>query len=143
MLHTGRDNYYRKSHKAKNGHSNIFSLIIIYNAFSLNIFVAIVQSLSCVQPFAAPCTVVYQVPVSMGVSKQEYWSKLPFPSPGDIPRPEIKPVSSVLAGRLFIIEPLGKPLNIFRLFLNLLIYTVSKLNFHSVKTKRNIIYNQT
>ena len=44
-----------------------------------------VKSLSCVPLFATPWTVAYQVPLSMGFSRQEYWSGLPFPSPGDLP----------------------------------------------------------
>ena len=54
------------------------------------------KSLSCVQLFATPWTVVYQAPLSMGFSRQEYWSRLPFPSPGDLPNPEIKPGSPAL-----------------------------------------------
>ena len=44
-----------------------------------------VKSLSNVQLFATPCTVAYQAPPSMGFSRQEYWSGLPFPSPEDLP----------------------------------------------------------
>ena len=47
----------------------------------------------------------------MGFSRQEYWSGLPFPSPGDIPNPEIEPGKPALAGRFFAIAPPGKPLN--------------------------------
>ena len=45
----------------------------------------------------------------MEFSRQEYWSGLPFPFPGDLPNPEIEPVSPALAGRFFTTEPLGKP----------------------------------
>ena len=48
---------------------------------------------SCVRVFAAPWTVAHQAPLSMGFSKQEYWSGLPFPPPGDLPKPGIKPTS--------------------------------------------------
>ena len=41
-----------------------------------------------------PWTVVHQAPLSMGFSRQEYWSGLPFPSPGELPKPGIKPASS-------------------------------------------------
>ena len=41
--------------------------------------------------FVIPWTVACQAPVSMGFSRQEYWSELPFPSPGDLPNPGIKP----------------------------------------------------
>ena len=55
-----------------------------------------------------PWTVVScQAPLSMGFSRQEYWSGLPFPSPGDLPDPGIEPMSLTLAGGFF--TP-GKPL---------------------------------
>ena len=47
----------------------------------------------------------------MGFPKREYWSGLPFPFPGDLPYPGIKPVSPALAGRFSTIEPPGKPDN--------------------------------
>ena len=43
--------------------------------------------LSCVRLFATPWTVACQAPLSMGFPRQEYWSGLPFPSPGDLPEP--------------------------------------------------------
>ena len=49
------------------------------------------KSLSRVGLFATPWTVAYQAPPSMGFSRQEYWSGLPFPSPGDLPDPGIEP----------------------------------------------------
>ena len=67
-----------------------------------------VQSLSHVRLFVTPWTVVHQAPLSMGFSSQEHWSGLPFPSPRDIPDPEIKPAFPVLAGRFFTIASLGK-----------------------------------
>ena len=47
---------------------------------------------SCVQLFVTPWTVGHQAPLSMEFSRQEYWSGLPFPSPGDLPDPEIEPI---------------------------------------------------
>ena len=55
-----------------------------------------VKSLSCVWLFATPWTVAYQGPLSMGFSRQEYWSGLPFPSPGYLPDPGIEPGSPAL-----------------------------------------------
>ena len=58
-----------------------------------------------------PWTVVCRIPLSMGFFRQEYWSGLPFPSPGDLPDPGIEPASPVppaLAGRFFTSEPPGK-----------------------------------
>ena len=49
------------------------------------------KSLSRVRLFATPWTVAHQAPLSMGFSRQEYRSGLPFPSPGDLPDPGIKP----------------------------------------------------
>ena len=69
------------------------------------------QSLSGVQLFEPPQTAACQAPVSTGFSRQEYCSGLPFPPPGDLPDPGIKPtshVSLVLAGRFFTTEPSGK-----------------------------------
>ena len=51
-----------------------------------------------------PC----QAPLSMGFSRQEYWSGLPFPPPGDLPHPGIEPMSPTLAGGFFTTEPPGK-----------------------------------
>ena len=51
------------------------------------------KSLSRVRLFAAPWTVAYQAPPSMGFSRQEYWSRVPFPSTGDLPNPGIEPGS--------------------------------------------------
>ena len=55
-----------------------------------------VKLLSSVRLFVTPWTVAYQASLSMGFSRQEYWSGLPFLSPGDRPDPEIEPRSSAL-----------------------------------------------
>ena len=60
--------------------------------------------------FAIPWTVSHQAPLSVGFSRKEYWSGLPFPSPGALPNPEIEPMSPALADRFFTAEPSGKPL---------------------------------
>ena len=54
------------------------------------------QSLSCIRLFATPWTVALQAPLSVGFSRQENWSGLPFPSPGDLHNPGIKPGSPAL-----------------------------------------------
>ena len=56
-----------------------------------------------------PWTVAHQAPLSIGFPRQEYWSGLAFPPPGDLPDPGVKPVSPALAGRFFTTEPPGKP----------------------------------
>ena len=62
-----------------------------------------VKSLNRVRLFATPWTVAYQASLSMGFSRQEYWSGSPFPSPGDFPNPGIEPRVSRIAGRRFTI----------------------------------------
>ena len=55
-------------------------------------------------------TVAHQAPLSMGFPRQEYWNRLPFSSPGDLPNPGIELTSPALAGRFFTTEPPGKPI---------------------------------
>ena len=64
-----------------------------------------VKLLSPVQLFATPWTVAHQAPPSMGFSKQEYWSGLPFPSPGDLPDPGIEPWSPTFQADTLPSEP--------------------------------------
>ena len=66
-----------------------------------------VKSLSRVWLFATPWTVAHQAPPSMGFSRQGYWSGLPFPSPGDLPNPGIKPRSPALQADALLSEPPG------------------------------------
>ena len=68
-----------------------------------------VKSLSCVRLFATPWTVAYQAPPFMGFSRQEYWSGLPFHSPGDLPDPGIEPRSPAFQADASTSEPPGKP----------------------------------
>ena len=68
-----------------------------------------VKSLSRVRLFAAPWTVACQAPLSTGFSRQERWSGLPFPSPGDFPSPGIEPGSPALQTDALLSEPPGKP----------------------------------
>ena len=65
-----------------------------------------------VQLFVIPWTVAHQVPLSMGFSRQEYWSVLPFPTPEDLPDPGVELVSlapPALAGDSLPLAPHGKP----------------------------------
>ena len=67
-------------------------------------------SLSHVWLFATPRTVAHQASLSMRfLLRQEYWSGLPFPSPGDLPNPGLEPTSPALAGGFFTTELLGRP----------------------------------
>ena len=66
------------------------------------------QALNCVWLFPTPWTVAHQAPLPMGFPRQEYWSGLPFPPPGDLSHSEIKPtslMSPALASGCFITEP--------------------------------------
>ena len=60
-----------------------------------------------------PGTVAQQAPLFMELSRQEYWNGLLFPSPGDLPNPEINPVSSALACGFFTTVTPGKPDHMF------------------------------
>ena len=64
----------------------------------LDHMVALLFSHQVVSDFATPCTVARQAPLSMGFPRQEYWSGLSFPSPGDLSDPVTKPTSPALAG---------------------------------------------
>ena len=83
----------------KNSNKIIISIIVCLS----------VKLLSHVQLFATPWTVACQAPLSMGFSEQEYWSGLPFPSPGDLPNPGIEPRSPALQADALSSEPPGKP----------------------------------
>ena len=84
--------------------------------------------LSYVWLFATPWTVTCRGPLSMGFFRQECWSGLPFPPPGDLPNPEIEPASPaslalhLLQADSVPAEPVGKPHSI----LNILYYTIYK-----------------
>ena len=74
------------------------------------------QLLDCVQLFAIPWTVTHQAPMSMGFSRQEYWSGLPFPTLWDLPDPGIEPAplaSPALTGGFFTAVPPGKLENLY------------------------------
>ena len=75
-----------------------------------------VKSLSRVRLFVTPWTVAHQAPPFMGFSRQEYWSGLPFPSPGDLPDPGIKPRSPALQADALTSEPPGKPIERLQLW---------------------------
>ena len=74
-----------------------------------SVFRFAVELLSHVRLFVTPWTITRQAPPSMGFPRQEYWSGLPFPSPGDLPDPGIEPTSPAVAGKFFTTEPPGKP----------------------------------
>ena len=92
------------------GHCRVLSITaVLYSRSLLTCFHferKKVKSLSRVRPFATPWTVAYQGYV--GFSRQEYWSGLPFPSPGDLPDPGIEPGAPALKADALTSEPPGK-----------------------------------
>ena len=75
---------------------------------------------SCVQLFATPWTVTCQAPLSMEFSRQEDWSGLPFPSPGDLPNPGNQPMSLMspaLAGGFFTTSTTWEAPSTYAIFL--------------------------
>ena len=71
--------------------------------------------LSHVRLFGIPWTVARQAPLSIGFSRQEYWSELPFPSPGDLPNPRIEPGSPALGADSLPTELPGKPKEVLQI----------------------------
>ena len=87
-----------------------------------------IQALSCICLTATLWTVARQAPLSMGLSRKEYWSGLLFPSPRGLPDPGTEPVSPALADGFFTTEPPGKPM-----------HTTSKPKYpHKAKTKERL-----
>ena len=86
----------------RSGHFLFWKVINYYS-------ISLVKSLSRVRLFVTPWTVAYQAPQSMEFSRQEYWSGLPFPSPGDLPDPGIEPGPPTLQADASLSEPPGKP----------------------------------
>ena len=80
--------------------SNIFIILIIFQPW--------VCVLSHLQLFVTPWNVAYQTPPFMEFFRQEYWSGLPFPSPGCLPDPGIEPRSPALQADSLLTEPPGK-----------------------------------
>ena len=69
----------------------------------------IFQARAVVSDSATPWTIAHQAPPSMEFSRQEHWSGLPFPSPGDLPNPGIEPGSPALWADALLSEPPGNP----------------------------------
>ena len=97
-------------------------------------FLYLLKSVSRVRLFVTPWTVAYQAPPSMGFSRQEYWSGLPFPSPGDLPNPGIEPGFPTLEADALTSEPPGKPLCILYDNLNRFWSFESQIFFPNVLT---------
>ena len=85
-------------------HTNLETVALIHRI----ILCVCVWSLSCVWLFVIPWTIAFQASLSMGFSRQKYWSRLPFPSLGDLPDPGIEPRSPVLQADDLLTELLMK-----------------------------------
>ena len=102
----------------------------------------VLSCFSSVWPFASPWTETHQTSLSMGFSRQEYWSGLPFPLLGDLPSLEIKPASLMppaLTGKFFITSTTSKSITWF--FIQDLAVLISKSN-QKWKNKRNSLVAQ-
>ena len=86
-----------------------WSFNLLFRIVIVAVIVDVLKSLSRVWLFVASWTVPCQAPLSMWFSRQEYWSRLPFPSPGDLPNPGIKPKSPALQADSLPSEPPQKP----------------------------------
>ena len=122
------------------------SSAIFYNSFrrmsvSSSITSEPVKLLSCICFFAIPWAIAYLAPPSMEFSRQEYWSVFPFPSPGDLLNPGIKPRSPALQVVSLPAEPQGKPKNTAVGSLSLLQWTFPTQESHlSFLHCRQILY---
>ena len=100
-----------------------------------------VKSLSRVRLFATPWTVAYQAPPPVGFSRQEYWSGLLFPSPGDLPNSGIEPGSPTLQADALPSEPPGILLYNFPFVYYLCLVVISKLILASKKMNQEVFYS--
>ena len=93
-------------------HADVHIKYILHSYVYAYMCVLCARLFSCVPLFATVWTVVHQPPLSLVFSSQQYWSRLPFPPPGDLPNPGIAPVSPwslALTGRFFTTEPPESP----------------------------------
>ena len=81
---------------------------ILFDSTYMRYLLLLPSHFSRVRLCATPWTAAYQASLSMGFSRQEHWSGLPFPSPGDLPDPEIEPGSPSLQADALPSEPPGK-----------------------------------
>ena len=93
-----------------------------FGALYQNLICVCVKLLSRVWFFATLWTVACQAPLSRGFSRQEYWSGLPFPSPGDLPKPGIEPGSPALQADALSSELPGKLQNLIYIDININIW---------------------
>ena len=101
------------------------------NINTVYICCVVVQVLSRVQLFMTPWTVARQAPLSMGFPRQGYWSRSPFPPPGDLPNPGTEPTFPALAGRFFTTESPGKPVYIYHMYVEAHVYICINMHMYT------------
>ena len=84
-------------HSSIDGHLGCFDILAIVNEAPMNVCFVLFSHYVVSDSFATPWTIACQTPLSMGFPRQQYWGKLPFPSPGDLPNPGIESTSPSLA----------------------------------------------
>ena len=114
-------------------------LIKIYITQSNTTHMWCTQSFSHALFSVTPWTVARQAPLSMGFSRREHWSGLPFPSPGDLPSPMIKPMSPAVAGRFFTTELPGKP-NYMHTDTHTNEFSIKSHHFSIFRVRKNICF---
>ena len=92
----------------------------------------------CLTIFAAPWTIACQAPLCMGFPRQEYWSGLPFPSPGDLPDPGIESRSPTLLEDSLLSESLGKPGVLVPEFMKFPLKKVQIMSFYPLINKLSL-----
>ena len=97
------------------------------------------KSLSRARLFVTPCTVAYQASLSMGFSRQDYWSGLPFPSPGYLPDPGIEPGSPALQADALPFEPSRSYYIVFLSYHASVLYALNHLIFKETNELGTII----
>ena len=110
---------------------DIFQLCNIYGGVCMYVF-------SRVWLFMTLWTAAYKVPLSLEFSRQKYWSRLPFPTPEDLPNPGIEPTSPALAGRFFTPVTPGKPFVTYNSVINISPGPEDKRNRSSCKNQGDI-----
>ena len=111
----------------QSSHKNVHFFVFFF--FYHNIYTCVkVLALSLVHLFATPWTVAHQAPLCMEFCRQEYWSGLPFPSPGYLPHSGIEPQSPALLGNSLLSEPPGNPIYTWYDLISLMLYLRSFSN---------------
>ena len=105
-----------KRHNIKEGRITLANMLWFGNLLGVSVVVLVIQSCPAL---CDPWTLAHQAPLSMGFSRQEYWSWLLFFSPGDLSNPDIEPRSPALQADSLPSEPLRKiPVNFVRSMVN-------------------------